>query len=560
MSTDTQPGEIQWREWSDETFAQAQREDKPVLLDISAVWCHWCHRMDRDTYSDPEIRRLVGELYIPVRVENDARPDINERYNQGGWPTTAFLTPTGEVIYGATYLPPDQMKRVLVEVNRAYALNKDQLLQQIAGIKARRPSEARPAPPGIPETVVADVLHALHRNFDPHHGGFGTEPKFPVPEAVVFALSQRGSTGGEGLLSLATKTLDGMIGLYDQVDGGFHRYSVTPDWTVPHYEKMLEGNAGLAIAYAAGYIVTGDKRYETVLRGTLAYMTGTLHGDNGGFYGSQDADVGSHDEAAEFVTGEEYFPLGREERARVGTPFVDKTVYSGWNGLCITALVEGHRALGDEAYLRAAEKAADMLLATGANAEGALWRVVGNPNSALGLLADQVPVTRGLLSLYEATGARRYLDAAQRVMAFAEAHLADPIGGGFYDRPESGDALGALAERRRDLPDNALTAQVLLRLHLLTGEERYRQEAELALRAFGDQYPAYGYFAGGYAQAVQMLLRPVHVTVLGPAGDAEAESRWQKVYRAFDPGAVRERQDSDRVVARVCIGTECREE
>ena len=560
MSNQAELGEIPWHEWSEAAFAQAQREDKPVLLDISAVWCHWCHEMDRNTYSDAEVRRLVGELYVPVRVENDARPDINERYNQGGWPTTAFLTPTGEVIYGATYLPPDQMKRVLVEVSHAYELNKDQLLRQIAEIKARRPAGTTPPPEGIPVTVVADVLHAIRRNFDPHHGGLGTQPKFPVPEAVVLALAEHASTGDESLLSLATKTLEGMIGLYDTVDGGFHRYSVTPDWTVPHYEKMLEGNAGLAIAYAAGYLVTGEERFADVLRGTLAYMMGTLHGEDGGFYGSQDADVGSHDAEVEFVTGEEYFPLGRAERARIGTPYVDKTVYSGWNGLCITALVEGHRALGDEAYLRAAEKTADMLLATGANPEGALWRVVGSPNSALGLLADQVQVARGLLALHEATGEGRYLAAAQRVMGFAEAHLADPVGGGFFDKPEAGDAVGALAERRKDLPDNAAAAQVLLRLHLLTGEERYLKEAELALRAFADQYPAYGYFAGGYAQAVQMLLRPVHITVLGPVGDAETQARWEKAYRTFDPGAVRERQEGDRAVTRVCIGRECREE
>jgi uncharacterized protein len=559
MATQTQSGEIQWREWSDAAFAEAQSADKPVLLDISAVWCHWCHEMDRNTYSDAEVRRLVTELYVPVRVENDARPDINERYNQGGWPTTAFLTPTGEVIYGATYIPPEQMRRALVEVSRAYTLNKDQLQRQIAEIRARR-SEPRPTPPdGLPDTVVADVLHAIRRNFDPQHGGFGTQPKFPVPDAVLLALQQHILTGDEALLALATKTLDGMIGLYDQVDGGFHRYSVTPDWTVPHYEKMLEGNAGLAVAYAAGYLVTREERYAEALRGTLGYMLRVLHGEDGGFYGSQDADVNSHDEEAQFVTGEEYFPLGREERTRIGTPYVDKTVYSGWNGMCVTALVEGHRALGDGVYLREAEKTADMLLTTGANSEGAMWRVVGNPDSTSGMLGDQVQVARGLLSLHEATGEGRYLDGARRVIGFAQAQLTDSLGGGFYDKPEAANALGALAERRKDLPDNALAAQVLLRLHLLTGEESYRSEAELSLRAFADQYHAYGYFAGGYAQAVQMLLRPVHITVLGPVGDAETEARWEKVYHAFDPGAVREREAGEDAVTRVCIGTECRE-
>ncbi len=538
----TLSGSIRWREWSTQAFEDAKAANKPILLDISAVWCHWCHVMDRTSYSDPEVIRLVNELYVPIRVESDTRPDINARYNQGGWPTTAFLTPTGELVHGATFVPPEQMRRLLVEVNRVYHQSRA-TIQAKADELRRQQSTRRPhaVPPAIPEGTLEEIVHAIEHNFDPEHGGFGTEPKFPAPDAIDFALERHVTTGDPHLLEIVTRTLDGMMGLYDRIDGGFHRYSVSVDWTVPHYEKMLEINAELAVSYARGYAVTGDERYAEIARGAITYMLGALHDDAGGFYGSQDADVGSHAEGAEFVTGEDYFPLSREERARIGTPHVDKTVYSGWNGMSITALVEAHRELGEALYLAEAEKTADMLLKAGADPEGALWRMVGNSAGPAGLLADQAYVARGLLDVHEATGNPRFLDGAKRVVAYVQKHLFDAEGGGFFDIPEGESGLGSLSERQKSLVENSVMAQVLLRLHGLTGEERYHSEAELTLRAFAGRHRAHGFFGAAYGQAVEMLLRPVRAAVIGPETEPATEALWRATYRAFSLGAVRRR-------------------
>ena len=237
---------INWLEWSDESFAEAQRGDKPILLDIGAVWCHWCHRMDADTYAEPQIASFINENFIPIRVDNDRRPDINARYNMGGWPTTAFLTPEGEIITGATYIPPTQMPSVMSQVMQAYRGNKAALLQQTAEIAHKREeaSRARPRPDArISWGIVTQIVGSLARAYDPIYGGFGAEPKFPQAEAYDLLLTEYANGGqrDQRLTDMVVKSLTAMGtgGMYDHVEDGWFRYSTTRDWSIPHFEKML---------------------------------------------------------------------------------------------------------------------------------------------------------------------------------------------------------------------------------------------------------------------------------------------------------------------------------
>ncbi len=241
--------EIRWRPWGPQAFQQAQQEDKPILLGISAVWCHWCHVMDETSYSDEQIIQFINERFVPVRVDNDQRPDVNARYNMGGWPTTAFLTPDGEVLAGMTYVPPDQLRQVLDQLSTYYRENREEIGQKVEEARQRhRQAAAETGGQGAPsDQIFQDVLAAINDVYDPVHGGFGSQPKFPHTESIDLLLYAHLRRNDPDLLHMARKTLEQMAGggVFDHVWGGFFRYATNSDWSVPHFEKMLEDNANL---------------------------------------------------------------------------------------------------------------------------------------------------------------------------------------------------------------------------------------------------------------------------------------------------------------------------
>ena len=306
---------VHWYEWGPEAFSTAKREDKPILLDIGAVWCHWCHVIDRESYENPEVAQIINESYIPVKVDVDVRPDIDRRYQevvqaltgQGGWPLTVFLTPEGEVMTGGTYFPPEDrwgmpgMMSILRRVAEAYreqktnvAAQAKRLTQELSEHSARSLQTAD-LHPSLLERVLTDIVN----RFDEEHGGFGDAPKFPPPTALELFLRQYLKTGDKKYLSFVTKTLDGMAkgGMRDQLGGAFHRYSTDRFWRVPHFEVMLYVEAELMRSYALAYQVTQDPFYRQVLEELLGYLKAILSdSEKGGFYGSQDADYSPDDD------------------------------------------------------------------------------------------------------------------------------------------------------------------------------------------------------------------------------------------------------------------------
>jgi len=569
---------ILWREWGDDAFAEAKAQDKPVLLDIGAVWCHWCHVMDTGipgdpdhtgTYSDPEVQKRILEGFIPIKVDNDRRPDINARYNMGGWPTTAFLTPEGDTLYGETYVPPPRMIALLDYIADLYRNSKESILEQAAQMRRQRAeSEALTASDLDPDTT-ATVLKAIKRNFDPVYGGFGSQPKFPHPDALRLTLEEYARTQDPELRAVAERTLHGMAdgGMYDHFAGGFFRYSTTRDWSIPHFEKMLEDNAKLTSVYALASQVLDDPYYLEVVKTAHTWLLSDMRDpETGAFAGSQDADK-----------EEAYYGQPLSVRATLSTPFIDRTVYTGWNALMVSALVARYKVTGEEDVLEAARKAyafsCPMTKNLPPNDYGiglAHCHVNGMGQEPSGLLTDQGAAIHAALDLYEATGDGVYTYNAEHLALCIISALVD-MDDGFVDSVLSTEAIGDLARPKKEIGDNADAALALIRLSGFTGEAKYRQAAERALRLFASEYAKTGYFASSYARAVDAARAPgLHVTVVGDQNDERTRLLQRAAWSHVAPGKTVETLDAEVAAKRglpadhdglpyatVCIGTVC---
>ncbi|HJR54287.1 MAG TPA: DUF255 domain-containing protein, partial [Gemmatimonadota bacterium] len=467
---------VQWMEWGPAAFERARREDRPILLRISAVWCHWCHVMDETTDAVPEVARRINEWFVPVRVDNDERPDVNARYNLGGWPTTAFLTPDGELITGGTYFPAAQFEEILARVHQAWAGQRDQLEAEVEKIRARRRERPAPAPAGeLDGATIARVVEAALDAYDWRYGGFGTQPKFPQPEAVRLLLHAWAGSGADAAREAAEETLVAMrsagiaegrtFGLYDHAAGGFFRYSTTRDWSLPHFEKMCEDNARHALAYLDAWRLTGTALYADTVRGIFGFVLETLSDPAGGAYGSQDAD------------GEaEYYGRPLAERARMETPYIDRRFYADWNGMMVVAALEASAALEDADLrawaLRTVDRLTDRLWSDAGMRH--VLRPEAGPDeidaAAPLLLGDQAWWLEALLAAYQATGDPRYSRRAESLARATETGFFDAARGACRDRLEGpGSAEGHLADPVWPLAENAVLAGALASLSALGG-------------------------------------------------------------------------------------------
>ena len=284
--------EIQWRTWGQEAFAEASAADRPMLLCLTAVWCQWCQLMDETTYSDPALIELINSHFVPLRVDADQYPHVHDRYIAGGWPTNAFLTPTGEVLWAGTYIVADQLVQIAESVRSAWSGRRAELGAEIERRrKALEAARGRVASVGIVRREAADdVWSALLESFDARNGGFGDAPKYPTPEAIELLLARARENNGQAL-GIATHTLDGMIAgkLWDDVEGGFFRYAHAADWTEPQTEKLLTVNAGLLRAYAAGAHLLKRQDWRTIAERTVDWVNRTLRFDQGLWSASQSA-------------------------------------------------------------------------------------------------------------------------------------------------------------------------------------------------------------------------------------------------------------------------------
>jgi len=527
---------IDWHEWGDAAFARAKSEDKPIFLDIGAVWCHWCHVIDRESYENVEIAKIINEHFVPVKVDRDERPDVDSRYQsaisaisgQGGWPLTGFLLPDGKPFFGGTYFPPeDQMgrpgfRRVLLAVADSYR-NKRADLERAANSLSEAVAQAEAFAGARAEFDVGVVdaqIQSITQLFDIKNGGFGRAPKFPHASAIDLLLERYQQTKEKHLLAMVETTLEKMArgGVYDQLAGGFHRYSVDERWLVPHFEKMSYDNSELLKNYLHASRVVDNWRLSQTAESIVAWVNEVLSDRTaGGFFASQDADYSLDDDGDYFTwTLEEVRAVLSPEEARViellydveehgemhhnpaknvlwearelteiaeslkidwhtaskialeagfkmlearrkrPTPFVDKTMYVAWNAMFISAYLEADRVLKDSPYLGCKEFALKSL-------DRMLKEAWSNEKGfshriggpALeGSLDDQAFSILALLDAYEATLDARYFTTAQKTMDLAIARYGDSESGGFFDRPSDAAPVGGLEVRRKPFQDS----------------------------------------------------------------------------------------------------------
>jgi hypothetical protein len=461
--------------------------------------------MDETSYSDAEVVAAINEAFIPVRVDADQRPDINARYNAGGWPTTAFLTHEGDILNAQTYVPPEGMRAIIRTIVEAYKNRRADIFEATAH---RRKHLSAPKPPGdaaLNDDVVATTRRAIEEAFDEEQGGFGSEPKFPQTDVLDFVLLEFERTRDPRLEQILAKTLRAMShgGTYDHIEGGFFRYSTTRDWSIPHFEKMAEDHAGLIRVYARAWRACGTPALRETLLSAISYLRTTLRDpDTGLFAGSQDAD-------------ETYYASTLEERRASQAPYIDRTSYTNWTAALAGAYAIAGAVLADDVLVGEALQTLDTIAAFLIDERGLCYHFLtpGESPRLRNQLTDQAAYLRALLDAYEASGQIRLL---ARAFALAkkihEAFAGDD--GTLADH--AGDALGMLAVRMTPLTENASVADSLLRLSVITADPRYRERAERILRAFASRYASYRTFAAPYASAVARYLHGgTDVTIVG---------------------------------------------
>jgi len=496
MSSSSGKEAVRWEPWGEAAFSRARIEGKLVLLSISASWCHWCHVMDEESFGHPEVMRQLNERFVPVRVDSDQRPDINSRYNMGGWPTVAVLDADGRALAGETYLPLNQFLSWLTSARSA----------EPAPCRAPAADAASSNEPALGPALVAAVADWLERTYDQTFGGFGAVPKFPQPWAVELLWLLHARTGRAAWLSMATRTLDAMREgeLCDLIDGGFFRYATSDDWSAPHTEKLLDVNAQLLSCYLRAYRETESPAYRSTAQGIVDYLFSTLSvvessGGGAWFAGSQAAD-------------REYYGLSQEDRLEAEPPPIDRTLFVDRNAMAVSALLAAGRILEHGA---ARERAVSLL--------EWLWSHCGQTGAGMthygdgqlmtgGYLADQVWMLAALLDACEAVGTRPWLERARALASVMRDRWGDDRAGGFWDVPASptgtnptgaSDAVGLLTVRLKPLVDNAVAALALTRLARLTGEAQYRQEAERTLRVLAPLAAGYKQHAAPFAVALE---------------------------------------------------------
>ena len=532
--------EINWYEWGDEPFQRAVAEDKLVLLDLTAVWCHWCHVMDETSYSDPEIIEMLNRDFIAIRIDTDRRPDLQARYLSGGWPSTDILVPSGEMVFGATYLRPEQLKSTLRQYQQLYKDHKPEILKRAKTMQEEMKAAwaSHDAPKGVIDpAILTRAVSMMKGNFDKENGGFGAAPKFFEHDSLTFAFLMHHRTGDEELKDVALTTLRKQLGIFDPVWGGFYRYSVDAAWTTPHYEKMLDTQALAIRNYLDAYQLTGERRYRAAVDGIMRYVDRFLSNPGrGGFFASQDADVGSHDPHANFVDGEEYYLLGEKKRLAIGIPYVDLTVLTHWNGLMAESYLKVFQVLGDKRARDFALKTLDMLYVTRyrQGAGIAHYFAHGKPQQA-GLLVDQVAFSRALLEAYVVTADRSYLRKAEGIVADMHTLLEDKTAGGFFDMAFDPDAKGMLLRPEKPTIENARAAMLLSELYYFTDNNMYKQGAERTLQyLLGSRSP---YPPALAALAVDRYLNyPLHIVIVGEKEEQITQSLWHESLRVYAPG------------------------
>ncbi|MGE0641586.1 MAG: DUF255 domain-containing protein [Thermoanaerobaculia bacterium] len=552
---------VDWFAWGPEAFEKARQEDKPIFLSIGYSTCHWCHVMEKESFDDVEVARLMNESFVSIKVDREQRPDVDEVYmtavqlmtGGGGWPMSSLLTSDGKPFFGGTYFPRATFVELLQKASRAWRDQRPQLVAQAEqlAVEVARVTAASTSAATIGDDVLAGAIEASLSGHDARLGGFSGAPKFPHEPELLFLLERVLRTGDRRALAAVEISLDHMArgGIYDQVGGGFHRYSTDERWLVPHFEKMLYNQAHLARAYLGASRLTGNVLFERVARQTLDYVLRDMTSPEGAFYSATDADS-EGEEGAFFVwtpaeiraaleapdaelamrafgvsdagnfEGKNILSLAKplpetaaalrisladlltridrirdrlyRARERRIHPLRDEKILTEWNAMMVTALAEAGETLGERRYLEAAKRAADLLWSRNRRSDGRLWRAnLAGKSSIEGSLNDYAYLVEALATLFDASDDPIWLGKARSVADTMLARFWDEAAGGFYMSED--DHGGRLLARPKSPADgatpsgNSVAVRALARLAARTGEESYRQKSQTTLATFSGQ-------------------------------------------------------------------------
>jgi uncharacterized protein YyaL (SSP411 family) len=605
---------VDWYPWGEEAFARARREAKPILLSVGYSACHWCHVMERESFEDPETARLMNELFVNIKVDREERPDLDHIYmnavqlltGHGGWPMTVFLTPAGEPFYGGTYFPPEDrhglpaFSRLLRAIAQAYRDKPEDIRHTVGQLMDRmRQLEAPASGPAVPSgDAVVEAAAQLAQAYDPQYGGIGQAPKFPNTGVFDLFLRVARRTGDHRYAEMTLRTLRQMAhgGIYDQLGGGFHRYSVDQYWLVPHFEKMLYDNAQLVPLYLSAYQLSGDAFFAAVARQSLAYVEREMRDSAGGFYSTQDAD--SEGEEGRFflwdrsevlaLLGDEIGELAcrywditdagnfehrnilhvtiameqlaasfRRDIATVRTqlaaararllaaraqrvrPGCDTKILTSWNALMISAFAKAADVLGEDAYAAVARAGIAFIERELQRDDRLLGTWKDGAAKLNGYLDDYAFFIAALLDVFEATQERRLLTAAARLCDAMIAHFWDATNGGFFFTSDDHESLIVRTKPAFDgsIPSgNSVATLDLLRLSHYTGRVEYEQHAETILRLFAEPMRSQPF---GFAHLLAALDfyadGPREIAVIGDPASTDTAALLRTIRRAYVP-------------------------
>jgi uncharacterized protein YyaL (SSP411 family) len=495
---------IRWQHFEPATLKAAAAADRPILMVITAPWCQYCRELLTTSFADPQVVTAIGESLVPVLVDAERRPDVNQRYGTGGWPTVAWLTPDGELIAHQNFLTAEQLRQQIERVRTTWRTNKSDIQRGLRELWSHREEPSSQPRTRLRREMVDDIVDSIYEKLDHRYGGFGEGSKFPHPEALDFALVQVSKRDDERMREVVTLTLDRMMEspLHDTVEGGFFRFSRTPDWQTPNHEKLLDQNALVMRAYLEGYQVFGRDAYRRAAEGIATWMLTVMRNEQtGAFAGSQHGDA-------------DHFPDSKDERARHEPATVDKTVYCNANALAVSALLKAAAVLGQPAWRDQAMATLRFLLENLYDGQDVFHYWDGTYHLP-GMLADQAVLIRALIDASQNTGDADLLLPAEAIAERVIARHKAPSGG-FFDILHDPGNKGSMRRRNRSILDNATMAESLVRLSYLSRRPEFYAEAVSALESFAQDYKEYGYYVAGYGRAIDLIFyEPLFLTIVG---------------------------------------------
>ncbi len=506
---------VKWNGWDNDLFTRATAEKRFVILDLEAVWCHWCHVMEKTTYADPEVEDLLASKYLPVRVDQDANPDLSSRYGDWGWPATIVFGPDGtEIAKVRGYIEPERMQALLKAV----------IDDPSPGPSVGEPFEVKPSASAfLTREQRAQLVKNYDESYEARIGGWGDSQKYIDADSMDYAMS-RAEAGDAVAITRARQTLDAAIALIDPVWGGVFQYSEAGSWAHPHFEKIMSFQAQYLRQYSQAYALWKDPKYLAAARGIERYLTSFLASPDGAFYVSQDADLDRD------TDGHTYYALGDTDRRKLGMPGIDKNIYARENGWAISGLIAFYDVTNDPKVLAVAEKAAKWVSDNRAVPDGGFRH--GDKDRGGPFLGDTMAMGQAFLDLYAATGNRDWLMAAAKSGDFVGATFKD-VAGGFLTSKTSEAKAGVFAKPAKPIDDQIQVARFMNLLHRYFGNDSYRELASHAMRyltsASADMLRP---LPGVLLADEELAVEPTHMTIVGAKDDARAQAL-HAVARAF---------------------------